>query len=104
MEQFGYFLTALTNQNSVHEEIKSKLKSGDACYQSVHNLLASSSPSKNITITVYRTIILAVVLYECVAWSLTLRDEHRLRVFERRVLRKISGPKRDEARGVEKTT
>jgi hypothetical protein len=44
----------------------------------------------------YKTIILPVVLYGCKTWSLTLREEHRLRVFEKRVLRKIFGPKRDE--------
>jgi len=45
---------------------------------------------------IYRTIILPVVLYGCEAWSLTLREEHRLRVFENRVLKRIFGPKRDE--------
>jgi hypothetical protein len=47
----------------------------------------------------YRTIILLVVLYGCETWSLTLREEHRLRVFENRVLRRIFGPKRDEVTG-----
>jgi hypothetical protein len=55
--------------------------------------------SKNIKIRIYRTIILPVVLYECETWSLTLREEHRLRVFENRVLRRISGPKRDQVTG-----
>jgi hypothetical protein len=54
--------------------------------------------SKNIKIKVYRTVILLVVLYGCENWSLTLREEHRLRVFENRVLRRIFGPKRDEVR------
>jgi hypothetical protein len=53
----------------------------------------------NITITIYKTIILPVVLYGCETWSLTLRDEHRLRVFENRVLRRISGPKKDYVTG-----
>jgi hypothetical protein len=57
--------------------------------------------SKNTKIEIYRTVMLPVVLYGCETWPLTLRDEHRLRVFERRVLRRL---KRDEARGVEKTT
>jgi hypothetical protein len=48
---------------------------------------------------IYKTIILSVVLYECETWSLTLKDELRLRVFENRVLRKIFGPKRDEETG-----
>jgi hypothetical protein len=49
--------------------------------------------------TIYRTVILPVVLYGCETWSITLREEHRLRVFENRVLRKIFGPKREEDRG-----
>jgi len=77
------------------DEIKSRLKSGNACYHSVQNLLSSSLLSKNIKIKIYRTIILPVVLYGCETWSLTLREERRLRVFENRVLR-IFGPKRDE--------
>jgi hypothetical protein len=52
--------------------------------------------SKNIKIKIYRTEILLVVLYGCETWSLTLREEPRLRVFENRVLRRIFGPKRDE--------
>jgi hypothetical protein len=47
----------------------------------------------------YKTIILPVVLYGCETWSLTLKEEHRLRVFENRVLRRIFGPKRDEVTG-----
>jgi len=54
---------------------------------------------KNIKIKIYRTIILPFVLYGREAWSLTLREEHRLRVFQNRVLRKIFGPKRDEVTG-----
>jgi len=60
--------------------------------------------SKNLNIKRYRTIILPVVLYGCETWSLTLREEHRLRVFENRVLRRIFGPKRDKVTGIEKTT
>jgi hypothetical protein len=55
--------------------------------------------SKNLKIRIYKTIILPVVLYGCETWSQTLREEHRLRVFENRVLRKIFGPKRDEVTG-----
>jgi hypothetical protein len=54
---------------------------------------------KNTKIRVYRTIVLPVVLYGCETWSLTLREEQRLRVFENRVLRRIFGPKRDRATG-----
>jgi hypothetical protein len=54
---------------------------------------------KNLTIRIYKTIILPVVLYGCETWSLTLREEHRLKAFENRVLRRIFGPKRDEVTG-----
>jgi hypothetical protein len=53
--------------------------------------------SKNIKIKVYRTVNLSV-LYGCETWSLTLREEHRLRAFENRVLRRIFGPERDRVR------
>ena len=84
---------------SIQEEIKSRLKLGNACYHSVQNLLSSSLLSKNVKIKIYRTIILPVVLYGCETWSLTFREEHRLRVFENRVLRRIFGPRRDGVTG-----
>jgi hypothetical protein len=62
----------------------------------VKNLLSSNLLSKNLQIRIYRTIILPVVLYGCEIWSLTLKEECRLRVVENRLLRKIFGPKRDE--------
>ena len=55
--------------------------------------------SKNIKIKIHKTIILPVILYGCETWSLTLREERRVRVFEKRVLRRIFGPKRDEVTG-----
>ena len=87
---------ALTDQNSIQEEIKRRVKSEKAYYNSVQNLLSSGLLSKNTKIKIYRTIILPVVLYGCETWSLTLREERRLRVFEDRELRRIFGPKRDE--------
>jgi hypothetical protein len=61
--------------------------------------LSSRLLSKNIEVRIYKSIILPVVLYGCETWSLILREEHRLRVFENRVLRRIFGPKRDEVTG-----
>jgi hypothetical protein len=55
--------------------------------------------SKNIKVKIYRTLILPVVSYGCETWFLTMRKEHRLRVFKNRVLRRIFGPKRDEVTG-----
>jgi hypothetical protein len=60
---------------------------------------AFSVAVKNLKIGIYKTKILPVVLYGCETWSLTLREEHRLGVFENRVLRRIFGPKRDEVKG-----
>ena len=65
----------------------------------MQNPLSSSLLSKNLKIKIYRTIILSVVLYGCETWSLTLREEHRLRVFENTVLRRIFGPRRDKVTG-----
>jgi len=84
----------ITNQNSTHEEIKSRLKSGNACCHSVQNILSCSLLFKNLKIKIYRNIILPVFLYGCETWSLTLREERSLR-FENRVLRRIFGSKRD---------
>ena len=78
---------------------KSRLRSGNACYHSVQNLLSSRLLSKNVKTKIYRTIILPVVLYGCEAWSLTLREVRKLRVFENKVLRRIFGPRRDEVTG-----
>jgi hypothetical protein len=68
-------------------------------YFCVQHLSSSSLLSKNVKLEIYRTIILLVVLYGCETWSLTLRDECRLRVFENRVLRRIFGTERDEVTG-----
>ena len=62
------------------------------------DLLFSRLPYKNLKIKIYGTIILPVVLYGCETWSLTLREERRLRVFQSWVLRKIFGPKVDEVK------
>jgi hypothetical protein len=83
----------------IQEEIKRRLNSGNACYHSVQALPSSRLLSKNLKIRIYKTIILPVVLYGCETWSLTLREEHRLSVFENRVLRRIFGQKRDEVTG-----
>ena len=88
----------LKNQNYIQEEIKSRLKSGNACYHSVKNLLSSSLLSKNLKFKMNRTIILPVVLYEYETWLLTLREECRLRVFENRVLSRVFEPKREKVK------
>jgi hypothetical protein len=86
----------VTNQNLIQEETKRRLNSGNACYHSVQYHLSSCLLPKNVKIRIYKTTILPVILYGCETWSLTLREEHRLRVFGNRVLRGIFGPKRNE--------
>jgi hypothetical protein len=99
MTKFKYLGTTLADQNCIQEEIKIRLNSGNACYHSVQSLLSSRLLSRNVNVKIYKTIILPVVLYGCETWSLTLREEHRLRLFENRVLRRTFGPKRDEVTG-----
>jgi sorting nexin-29 len=81
VEQFKYLGTTLKKQNSIQEEINSRLKLGNACIHSVHNLLSSSLLSKNLKIKIYKNLILSVVLYGYETWSLTMREERRLRLF-----------------------
>jgi hypothetical protein len=91
--------TTITNSNLIQEEIKRRWNSGNACYHSMQNLLSYRLLSKNIKIRIYKSIILSVVLYGCATLSLTLREKHRLRVFQNRVLRIMFVPKKDEVTG-----
>jgi hypothetical protein len=94
--QFRHLGTTITNENMIQKKLKRRLNSGNTCYHSVQNLLSSPLLCKNIKVRIYKTILLPVVLHVCETWSLTLGDEHRLRVFENRLLRR---PKRDEETG-----
>ena len=99
VELFKYVGTTFINQNSIQEEIKSRLEWGNDCYYSVQNLLSSRLLSKNLKIKLFRNIIMPVFLYGCETWSLSLRNGSRLSVFEKRVLRRVFGSKRDEVTG-----
>jgi hypothetical protein len=96
--RFKYLGTTLTDQNHMHEEIKRRLNSGNACYLSVQSLLSSRLLSGNVKVKIHKTMSLLVV-YGCETLYITLTEEHRLQVFENRVLRRIFGPKSDEVTG-----
>ncbi|KAJ4430983.1 hypothetical protein ANN_19576 [Periplaneta americana] len=82
VEKFKYLGATVTNINDTREEIKRRINMGNACYFSVEKLLSYSLLSKNLKVRIHKTVILPVVLYGCETWTLTLREEHRLRVFE----------------------
>ena len=103
VEEFKHLGKILTNQNSIQEVIMRELKPRIACYHLVQNLLSFSLLYSDIKIKAYRTRILHVVLYGCETRSLTLKEEHSLRVFKNRVLKKIFRSKRDEVTGREET-
>jgi hypothetical protein len=88
---FKYLETTVIDQGLIQGEIKKTLNSGNACYHSVLNLLSFPLLSKRVKIRIYTAIILSVVLYERETWSLTIREEHRLK--------RIFGPKRNEVTG-----
>jgi hypothetical protein len=90
--------TRLRNRNLIQEETKRRLNSGNACYYSLQNLLASRT-LPNEKIKIYKHIILPVVLYRCATWSEILKEEHRLWVFDDKLLRRIFGHKGGEVIG-----
>jgi hypothetical protein len=97
--KFKYLGTTLTDQSCMHEEIKSKLNSGNACHYLVQSLLSFHLLPMNVEIKVNKSISLPVVLNECETLSLTLREVHKLRVFENRVLTRyldLRGMKKQE--------
>ena len=96
VEKFKYLDATITNTNDIPEEIKREINMGNANYYSLGKMLSSRLLPKKLKVNTYRTIVLPVVLYGCETWSLTLREEHRLRIFENKVLRKMFGAKRDE--------
>jgi hypothetical protein len=90
--QFKYLGTTVTNQNLIQEKIKRRLNSDNTCCHSIQIFLSPRLLSKNIKIRIHIIIILPIVLYGCEIWYLTLRDEHGIRVFVNRALRRIFEP------------
>ena len=103
MEKSRHLRIRVTNTNDIREEIKRKINMGNACYNSLEKILSFRLLSKKLKVNklgnTYQTIILPVVLYGCETWSFALSEEHRLRMFENKVLGKIFGAKREEITG-----
>ncbi|CAH2084447.1 unnamed protein product [Euphydryas editha] len=89
VESFKYLGSMLTGQNEMDDEIKARIVSGNKCFYSCSEIFSSKLLSVSSKLTVYRTIIRPVVTYACETWTLTQRDEQRLAIFERKVLRRI---------------
>ena len=96
VEEFQYLETNMAHQNSIQEEIKGRLKSENACYHLVQNLLSSRLLSKLLKIKIYTVINFPFVLYGCETWSVTMAEKTKMSVSENRVLMRIFGPRSDE--------
>ena len=95
----GHVKVPIRGRLHLANEMKSRINIGNACYYSLDKIVSSRLLSKKLKVKIYKTIILPFVLYSCETWSFTLREEHRLRAFENKVLRKIFGAKKDEITG-----
>ena len=89
VDKSKYLGVTVTHINDICEEIKRRINMGNACYYSLEKILSSHLLSKKLKVNTYKIIILSVALYGCETSYLTLRKEHRLRVFENKVHRKI---------------
>jgi hypothetical protein len=85
----------MTSSNDINMEIKSKLAAGNKCYYALGPILKRRSISQSIKIHLYKTIIRPVVIYGAKAWTLTNKNEKMLMTWERKILRKIYGPTKE---------
>lgn len=93
--EFNYLGTIVTSDNSIKIEIESRIQKANKCYYSLLTVFKSKLISRNTKLQVYKSLIIPVLTYGSETWTLTKKEENRLRVFERKILRKIFGPIRD---------
>jgi len=97
VKSFKYLGATLTEDNSESTEISARILSANRSYFSLAKVLGNRLLSRRNKLRIYKTIIRPVVVYACETWAMTVRDMHRLDRFERKVLRRIFGPRRDGA-------
>ena len=97
--QFKYLGTNISENNEITEEINNRIQAGNRCLFALQGLMKSRELSRKTKIHIYNTIIKPIVIYGCETWTLTAANEERLKIFERRVLRRIFGPTREETTG-----
>jgi hypothetical protein len=82
----------MNQTNSISSEIQPRILSGNQCYYAYGELMNSRASNRSSKLKIHKSVIRPVVTYRCEAWTLTDRDEQHLRIFERRILRKMFGP------------
>jgi hypothetical protein len=92
----GFISSEYRNNYSINSEIQARILRGNRCYYAYGKLMKSRALNRSSKLQIYEILIRPVVTYGCEAWTLTNRDEQHLRIFERRILRKIFGPVQNE--------
>jgi len=96
VKEISYLGSQMNQTNSISSKIQARIVSGNRCYYAYGKLMKSGALNRSSKIKIYKSLIRPVVTYGCEAWTLTNRDEHHLRIFERRIFRKIFGPVQNE--------
>ena len=96
VKEFSSLGSQLNQTNSTNTEIQTRIVSGNRCYYAYGKLMKSRKLNRSSKLKIYKSLIRPVVAYGCEAWTLTAGDEKSLRIFERRILRKIFGPVQNE--------
>jgi hypothetical protein len=92
VENFNYLVSILNADNKINTEIAERKVKGNKAYNANAKLIKSKLLKRNTKMKIYKTIIRPVITYSSETWTLTAKDENNLRIFERQILRKISGP------------
>jgi len=98
VQSFKYLGAEINENANSHEEVKKRITAANRCYYSLMPLFKSRLLSIKSKITLYKVIVKPVTLYARSTWATTKSDEGKLGVFERKILRKIFGPKRNKSR------